>query len=112
MTRRDFSEAVIAQVDKDRRTKAQKARDAKVSLSAYLSTRAAIKAVSETDRVRHCEGALDAIRAALTEHSDAALASSIIASKAVQPIVAKGARARADQAFARLSTPNPDSEAA
>ena len=38
----------------------------------------------------------------MTEHSDAALASSIIASKAVQPIIAKGARARAEQAFAQI----------
>ncbi len=110
--RRDPADPIISRIDKDRRSGAEKARDAKVTLRGYLSTRAAIKAVAETDRVRHCEGALDAIRAALTEQTDAALASSIIASKAVQPIIAKGARARAEQAFSKLANPANDSEAA
>lgn len=111
MSRRDFSESVIAQIDKDRRTGAAKARDAQVIAEARLGTFAAILRMPPSDRVRHCEGMLDGIREALTAELDHAGASSIIAAKAYQPIIAMGAKARAEQAFARLYVANDEAEA-
>lgn len=100
--RRDFSDRILTQIDKDRRTAAQKARDAKVSSDARMATVAAIYRQPHADRIRYCEGVLDGLRDVLTAHADAALASSIIAAKATQPIIAMGAKGRAEQAFASL----------
>lgn len=110
MSRRDFSERVISEIDKDRRSGAEKARDARVIADARLATFAAVLRMPADDRVRHCEGMLDGIREALTAHEDAALACSIIAAKAYQPIIAMGAKARAEQAFARLTVANDEAE--
>lgn len=108
MSRRDFSESVISRVDKDRRSGAQKARDALVTADAYRMTVAAILRLPADDRARHCEGALDAIRDQLTAIHDHAFASSTIAAKAYQPIIAMGAKARAEQAFDKLTGANDD----
>lgn len=108
--RRDFSDRIIAQVDKDRRSGVRKAHDARVIADGRLATVAAILRLPAEDRVRHCEGMLDGIREVLTSHADAALASSIIAAKAVQPILAVTARARAEHAFARLSPANDEAQ--
>lgn len=104
MSRRDFSDKVISEIDKDRRSGAQKARDRMVTQDAYLATTGSILRIPANDRARHCEGALDAIRDQLTALSDAAFASSTIAAKAYQPIYSIGAKARAEQAFDKLTT--------
>ncbi len=108
MSRRDFSERVIAEIDKDRRSGAAKARDAQVVAEARMATFAAVLRMPSDDRVRHCEGMLDGIREALTVSLDHAGASSIIAAKAYQPIIAMGAKARAEQAFSRLTVSNDE----
>lgn len=110
MSRRDFSERVISEIDKDRRSGATKARDAQVIADARLSTLAAILRLPADDRVRHCEGMLDGIREGLTIALDHAGASSIIAAKAYQPIIALGVKARAEQAFAKLTDAANSSE--
>lgn len=100
MSRRDFSETVISRIDKDRRSGAQKARDAQVITDARMSTMVSIMKIPANDTVRHCEGVLDAVRDALTAALDHAGASSIIAAKAQQAIISgPNARARAEQLF-------------
>lgn len=107
MSRRDFSDTVIARIDKDRRSGAAKARDAAVTAHAYDVTQVQILAVAANDRVRHIEGILDACRDRLTAELDAAGASSIIAAKAQQAIIhGATARARAEQAFSTLKPSN------
>ena len=106
--RRDFSDHVATKIDKDRRTAAQKARDAKVTSDAKTDTMNAVLQMPPEDRVRYSEGVLDGLRAALTVHEDAALACSIIASKAHQPIAELGSKGRAEQAFAKLTRADND----
>lgn len=99
--RQDFSDRVIARVDKDRRSAADKARDARVTSDARMATMVSIATIPEAQVVRHCEGVLDAVREALTARLDPAGASSIIAAKAQQAIICgTTARARAEQLFA------------
>ncbi len=100
MKRRDFSDAVISKIDKDRRSGATKARDARVTSDARMVTSVLLLKIPEPDKVRHCKGVLEAVREALTAALDHAGASSIIAAEAQQAILSgPNARARAEQLF-------------
>lgn len=113
MNRRDFSDAVISKIDKDRRTGAAKARDARITSDARMATAVSLAKIAEPDKVRHCKGVLEAVREALTATLDHAGASSIIAAEAQQAIIAgPNARARAEQLFtAANDAPTNASEA-
>ena len=109
--RRDFSDAVISKIDKDRRSGAAKARDARVTSDARMATAVSILKIPAVDKVRHCKGVLEAVREALTATLDHAGASSIIAAEAQQAIIAgPNARARAEQLFAANDAASPSRE--
>ena len=85
--RRDFSETVIAKIDKTKKTEAQKAREAKVRADAYAATQRRLLAIPADLRDPHVDGELDAIRDLATAWNGPASASSQIAKRAEQAIV-------------------------
>jgi hypothetical protein len=100
--RKDFSDRVVTQIDKDRRTAAQKARDAKVTSDAKTSAMRAIAGVGEADVVLHCEGVLEAVKDALCAHLDKEGAASTFGRFAHVSIYTGPIRkAAAEQAFAK-----------
>ncbi len=102
--RRDFSDRVLTQIDKDRRTAAQKARDASVVSDAKLATAKAIAIIGQADIVLHCEGVLAAVKDALCAHLDAEGAASTFGRFAhVSIYTGPIRRAAAEQAFANLT---------
>lgn len=107
--RRDFSDRVLTQIDKDRRTAAQKARDAKVTSDAKTDTTRAIAGIGETDIVLHCEGVLEAVKEALCAHLDKEGAASTFGRFAQVSIYTGPIRkAAAEQAFAKLTRADND----
>jgi hypothetical protein len=103
MTKRDFSERVISQIDKDRRTTAQKSRDKQTRDDAYCAARSLLLSATDQGFELVGNGILDAVRDVWTARKDAAGASSAIASRAQQAILIGGTRrSAADQAFAKL----------
>jgi len=102
--RRDFSDRVLTQIDKDRRTAAQKARDAKVRADARMATAVAIAGISDAHIVLHCEGVLSAVKDALCARLDAEGAASTFGRFAhVSIYTGPIRRAAAEQAFASLT---------
>lgn len=101
MSKRDFSERVISQIDKDRRTVAQKARDKQTRDAAYNAARSLLLSATDQGFELVGNGILDAVRDIWTARKDAASASSALASRAQQAILIGGTRkAAADQALA------------
>jgi hypothetical protein len=107
--RRDFSDHVVTKIDKDRRTAAQKARDAKVTSDAKTAAMRAIAGIGEADIVLHCEGVLEAVKDALCAHLDKEGAASTFGRFAQVAIYTGPIRkAAAEQAFAKLTRADND----
>jgi predicted deacylase len=107
--RSDFTDRVITQIDKDRRTAAQKARDAKVTADAYTAAQRRLLGVPDELLDLHADGELDAIRDVLTARRGAVPASSKLAAKAEQAIIlGPNRRAIADQQLAKLTRADND----
>ena len=111
--RSDFSDRILTRIDKDRRTAAQKARDAKVTADAKTGAAKAIAGVGEADIVLHCEGVLEAVKEALCAHLDPEGAASTFGRFAQVAIYTGPIRkAAAEQAFSALTRAANDRGAA
>jgi hypothetical protein len=102
MTRRapKAFDVVDGKIDRDR-TRARSAEQAKhIEAAAYHAAQARLCRVEKADLEHHAKGELRALRDILTAHTDAAGASSLMSSMAVQNIVrAPVARAEAERVF-------------
>lgn len=102
--RRDFSDRVLTQIDKDRRTAAQKARDAKITADAKEGAAKAIAGIGDAHVVLHCEGVLEAVKEALCARLDPEGAASTFGRFAQVAIYTGPIRkAAAEHAFAKLT---------
>lgn len=103
MTRRTpaFEAQCIGRIDRDR-SRARSAEQAKhIEAAAYHATQARLCRIEKRDLEAHAKGELRGLRDILTAHSDAAGASSLIASMAQQAIYAPSvARSEAERVFA------------
>jgi len=107
--RRDFSETVIAKIDKTKKTEAQKAREAKITADAKLAAQRAIAQAGTDDVVLHCEGVLLAVKDALCANLDPEGAASTFGRFAkVSIYTGPIRRAAAEQAFAKLTQADND----
>jgi hypothetical protein len=97
-------DVVDGKIDRDRE-RARSAEQARhIEAAAYHASQARLHRVEGANLEPHAKGELRALRDVLTAHTDAAGASSLIASMAVQNIVrAPVARAEAARLFSRLS---------
>lgn len=106
MTRRapPAFDVVTGKIDRDR-NRARSIEQAKhIEAAAYHAAQARLCRVDARDLEPHAKGELRALRDILTAHTDAAGASSLIASMAVQNIVrAPVARAEAERVFAKVA---------
>jgi hypothetical protein len=101
VSRRDFSERVICRIDRDRRSDADKAQEARVTAEGRLATVAMILRLPDHQRLPFMDGILHGVRDQMTVCLDSAGASSRMAAAAQQAIIAgPNARARAEQVFA------------
>jgi hypothetical protein len=106
MTRRapKAFDVVDGKIDRDRTRAQSKERAAHIEAAAYHAAQARLHRVEKADLEPHARGELRALRDVLTAHTDAAGASSLMSSMAVQAIVrAPVARAEAARLFSRLS---------
>lgn len=107
MSRRDFSESVIARVDKDRRTDSARLEDCRVTAEGRMAVVAMILKQPAHRRVSYMDGVLHGVRDQMTVSLDAAGASSRIAASAQQAIITgPNARARAVQLFTQHEGPD------
>ncbi|MFC0633272.1 hypothetical protein [Brevundimonas balnearis] len=91
-------------IDRDR-SRARSQEQAKhIEAASYHAAQARLRRIEKVDLEAHVRGELRAIRDIYTAHTDAAGASSLIASMAVQAIVrAPVARAEAERVFAKAA---------
>lgn len=91
-------------IDRDR-SRARSQEQAKhIEAASYHAAQARLRRIEKGDLDAHVKGELRAIRDIYTAHTDAAGASSLIASMAVQNIVrAPAARAEAERVFAKAA---------
>ncbi len=100
-------DVVDDKIDRDRTRARSKERAGYIEAAAYHAAQARLCRVEKADLEPHAKGELRALRDILTAHTDAAGASSLIASMAEQAII-RGpvARAEAARLFSRLSANN------
>ena len=113
MSRRDFSDRVICQIDKDRRTDAQRRDDCRVTAEGRMTIANIILRQPANKRLSFMDGILHGVRDQMTVVLDAAGASSRIAAAAQQSIITgPNAKARADQVFNRFAKQDTTEEQA
>jgi hypothetical protein len=96
-------DVVDGKIDRDRARARSKERAGYIEAAAYHAAQARLCRVERADLEPHAKGELRALRDVLTAHTDAAGASSLIASMAEQAII-RGpvARAEAERVFATV----------
>jgi hypothetical protein len=95
---------VDGKIDRDRERARSKERAGYIEAAAYHASQARLHRVEKADLEPHARGELRALRDILTAHTDAAGASSLMSSMAVQNIIrAPVARAEAERVFAKVA---------
>jgi hypothetical protein len=95
---------VDGRIDRDRTRAQSKERAGYIEAAAYHAAQARLHRVEKADLEPHARGELRALRDILTAHTDAAGASSLMSSMAVQNIIrAPVARAEAERVFAKVA---------
>jgi hypothetical protein len=97
-------DVVDGRIDRDRTRAQSKERAGYIEAAAYHAAQARLHRVEKADLEPHARGELRALRDILTAHTDAAGASSLMSSMAVQNIIrAPVARAEAERVFAKVA---------